>query len=443
MAISIIESCALSAVAAVVVYAWQEARRRTLETRLRAELAAQAQELMRLTAENGALAEARDSLDRQRLDQKQWIEQQTRYLHDRLAATAAQLLEEKSERFTALNRRELDQLVTPFRDQLAEFRRRVDELHTHDTRERGELSARIESLTALNQNVAQQALQLANALTINNRVTGTWGEMVLRRVLEDAGLHEGREYRLQHSIESSVGEDQRPDAILFLPEDRQLVIDSKVSNKAWVEYCEAADETARSQALAQHVASLRAHMKGLARRDYARSPELKGADFVLMFVPVEAALLAALAQDPALYGDGYRNRIIFVTPSTLLAVARLVEGLWIVEKRQRSADEIAEAARKLYDKLAGFAVSFLAVGDALQTAEKAFNQARGQLSEGPGNAVRLAERLKDLGVQPGKSLPEELLRDALRGEDPEEGDAGSREQEPPQESEVGARGQAR
>jgi DNA recombination protein RmuC len=292
--------------------------------------------------------------------------------------------------------------------------------------------------------VALQALQLANALTINSRITGTWGEMVLRRVLEEAGLHEGREYRLQHSIEGSAGEDQRPDAILFLPEDRQLVIDSKVSNKAWVEYCDAKDEAARAQALAQHVASVRAHMKGLARRDYARSPELKGADFVLMFVPVEAALLAALAQDPALYGDGYRSRIIFVTPSTLLAVARLVEGLWIVEKRERSADEIAEAARKLYEKLANFAVSFLDVGESLASAGKAFNQARGQLSEGPGNAMRLAERLRELGVQPAKSLPEELLKDALFAEEPLREDGARCDEKPLQgNDEAGRRGQAR
>ena len=397
-----------------LVYVGQEARRRALERRLRAELAAQAQELMRLVAANGALEQTRVSLDRQLEDQKQWIEQQTCFLHDRVAASASQLLEDKSARFAALNRRELEHLFAPFREQLTDFRRRIDELHTHDTRERGELSARIASLTALNQNVAQQALQLANALTINNRVAGTWGELVLKRVLEDAGLREGREYRLQYSIESAAGEDQRPDAILFMPDDRQLVIDSKVSNKAWVEYCDAADETRRSQALAHHVASIRAHMKGLARRDYARSPELRGADFVLMFVPVEAALLTALAHDPTLYGEGYRSGIVFVTPTTLLAVARLVEGLWVIEKRERSADEIAEAARKLYEKLANFAASFLGIGDALEAAGKAYHQARGQLSEGPGNAIRLAERLKELGVQPTKSLPDELLKDSAR-----------------------------
>ena len=411
MMISIAWVIVLCLLAGALAYGFQEARRRSAEARLRAENAELSRQLMQLTADNGGLEQSRANTERQLAEQKLWIEQQTQLLHERLSVTAARLLEEKSKSFTEVNKRELDLLVSPFKDQLVEFRRRVDDIYANDSRDRIELREKIQSLTALNQSVAQQALQLTTALTISSKSTGTWGEMILKRVLEDAGLKEGREYKLQISIESAVGEDQRPDAVLFLPDDRQLVIDSKVSNKAWVEYCDSGDESLRAAALDQHVASIRAHMKGLMKRDYSSSPELKTVDFVLMFVPVEAALLAALAHDAALYGDGYRNKIIFVTPTTLLAVAKLVEGLWIVEKRKRSADEIAEAARKLYDKLVNFSDTFMAIGKALEDAETAFAKARGQFSEGPGNAVRLAERLKDLGVQPsaGKNFPHQLL----------------------------------
>ena len=383
MTVSIAWALVLCLVSGLLVYVLQEARRSAAES----------------------------GLQRQLLAQQQWLEQQTLLMHEKISATAARLLEEKSRSFSEVNKRELDHLISPFKEQLAEFRRRIDDIYANDTRDRIELREKIQSLTALNESVAQQALHLTNALTISSKSTGTWGEVILQRVLEDAGLREGREYRLQVSISGAAGDQQRPDAVLFLPDDRQLVIDSKVSNKSWVDYCEAPDAPRRALALAAHVASIRAHLKGLAKRDYARSPDLKTADFVLMFVPVEAALLTALSSDFSLYGEAYRAGIIFVTPTTLLAVARLVEGLWTVEKRQRSADEIAESARKLYEKLVNFSESFVAIGGSLDEARLAFNKARGQLAEGPGNAVRLAEGLKELGVRPaaGKSFPPQLL----------------------------------
>jgi DNA recombination protein RmuC len=241
---------------------------------------------------------------------------------------------------------------------------------------------------------------------------GDWGETILGKILEDSGLRRGHEYDLQVAVTGINGERLIPDAVINLPESRQLVIDSKVSNKAWTEYCALTVEAEREVKLREHLASLRGHIKNLSAKAYSDVPELKTVDFVLMFVPVEAALLTAFMKDPALYADAYRNRIVLVTPSTLMAVVKLVEGIWTFQKRKESADEIADAGRKLYEKLTNFAQTFVDVGGAIDNAAKAHTKALRQLRDGPGSAIRLAEQMKELGVTPGpgKQMPETLLQ---------------------------------
>ena len=346
-----------------------------------------------------------------RLDaQKTWLEEQMRFFEEKVSGATARLLEDRGRAFTEVNRRELDALVTPFNKQLAEFRTRIDTIYAAETGDRSRLHQQIEHLTQLNQTVSRAAEGLTHALTVSSKSTGDWGETILRRILEDSGLREGQGYALQVSIRSVDGERQQPDAVIYLPEDRQVVVDSKVSNKAWKDYCDTQDEELRARHLALHLASLRAHIKGLAARDYTRSPDLKAVDFVLMFVPVEAALLTALATDDALYADAYRAKIILVTPSTLMAVIKLVEGMWVYQNRKEKAEEIAEAGRKLYEKLYTFSQSFLEIGEQLGRAQVSFEKAKGQLSTGRGSAIRLAEQMRELGVNPapGKLLPREL-----------------------------------
>ena len=229
---------------------------------------------------------------------------------------------------------------------------------------------------------------------------------------------EGREYSLQHSIQGEDGERLQPDAVVFLPENRQVIVDSKVSNKAWKDYCAAADETTRAMHLAAHLASLRAHIRGLSAKKYEASPDLHTVDFVLMFVPVEGALLTAFQHDDTLYTDAYRSKIILVTPSTLMAVLKLVEGMWQFQKRKESADKIADAGKRLYEKLTTFANTFLEVGEAIEKAHGTFEKAKGQLSTGRGNAIRIAQQMVELGVAPatGKVLPAELVQSAGEAE---------------------------
>lgn len=360
-----------------------------------------------LESQREELRQERSAAEQRLAAQRTWIEEQTRFFEEKIASTANRLLEEKSAAFTEVNRKSIDAVVAPFKEQLSEFRQRVDHIYSSDSKDRSQLHEQIRQLTQLNQSVSRAAEGLTHALTVSSKATGDWGETILRKILEDSGLREGREYKLQVSITGSDGDRQQPDAVIYLPEDRQVIVDSKVSNKAWKEYCDAPDDAMRALRLKAHLASLRAHIKGLAERDYARSPDLKTVDYVLMFVPVEAALLTALSSDDSLYGDAYRNKIILVTPSTLMAVTKLIEGLWTFQRRKESADHIAEAGRKLYEKLTTFAASFVELGTAIEKTKATFERAQGQLSTGKGNAIRLAESMKELGVAPtaNKTFP--------------------------------------
>jgi DNA recombination protein RmuC len=387
--------------------AGEEARRAPLEARL--------DELVRrttaLTGENQSLLAEREGLRQQLDSQRKWVEETTQHFRESVVAAAAGLMEERSRAASEQNRKDVDSVIAPFKEQLSSFRTRVDQIHSTEAQERGSLKAQIEQLTTMNQAMSAQAQRLVNALTVTSKSTGDWGETILGRILEDSGLRRGHEYELQVNITGVDGERLIPDAVIYLPESRQLIIDSKVSNKAWTEYCAAQDEAAKEKWLDEHLASLRAHIKGLSGRRYTDSPDLRTVDFVLMFVPVEAALLTAFVKDATLYADAYRSRIVLVTPSTLMAVVKLVEGIWNFQKRKESADELAEVGRRLYEKLANFAESVLDVGRSIEQSKRAYDKARGQLSEGRGNALGLAERMTQLGVVPGpgKRIPAELL----------------------------------
>ncbi len=382
---------------------------------LQARLEEQLQERSRLAASlEGAekqLRAERDSAQAQLQKQEQWIREQTQHFETRVLAATAKLMEESARALTERNQKDVSAVVAPFKEQLAEFRQRVDHIYAADTHERGTLKAQIEQLSSMNQAMSAQAQRLANALTVSSKSTGDWGETILEKILEDSGLRKGHEYELQVSIAGRNRETLRPDAVIRLPESRQLVVDSKVSNKAWTEYCAATDEAEKDAKLREHLLSLRTHMKSLSGKGYTDSPELSTVDFVLMFVPVEAALLTAFVKDPDLYADAYRARIILVAPSTLMAVIKLVEGIWTFQKRKESADEIAEAGRKLYEKLSTFAQTFIRVGVQIRQAGDSFEEARKQLSSGKGNAIKLAEDMKKLGVTPapGKQMPPQLL----------------------------------
>lgn len=325
---------------------------------------------------------------------------------DHFQNLANNILEEKSKRFTDTNQKNIGELLKPLGDNIERFRQRIEQEAT----ERKILENEIRRLHEMSNQVSREANNLASALRGNSKTQGDWGEMILETLLESSGLQKGIHFRVQEDFRTEDGSHVRPDVVLVLPDDKQMVIDSKVSLTAYANYVEAADEaddSIRKAALAAHVASVRKHIDELAAKSYQKLTEASP-DFVIMFVPNEPAFLVALQCDAKLWDDAYRKKVILSSPTNLFAILKIVDDLWRRDSQDRYALEIARQGGALYDKFVGFAESFLSVGDALGRTDKAYRTALGQLKEGNGNLVRRAESLRKLGVKASKKMPAAL-----------------------------------
>ena len=331
---------------------------------------------------------------------------------DRFKAVAGELLEEKSRRFSEQNVASLGTLLNPLREQLGDFRRTVAEVYDKESRERQLLKHEIDSLKQINQRISEDALNLTRALKGESRTQGVWGELVLERLLEASGLQKGREYEAQVSLKDDNGGRPRPDVIVHLPEGRDLIIDSKVSLTAYERYCVASDDHERGMQLSAHLASMRTHVKQLAERRYSDLPGVNSLEFVLMFVPVEAAFIEAVHHDDELHTFALERQVVIVTTSTLLATLRTVASLWRFDDRNRNAFEIAERAGRLYDKFVGFVDDIEEARKRLDSARDALASAGSKLSSGRGNLVGQVEKLRELGARAGKGLPEDVVERA-------------------------------
>ncbi len=339
------------------------------------------------------------------------LEEARERLKQDFEALAGRIFDERQRTFASHSRESLEALLKPFREQVGTFQRRVEELHGQDSRERTTLRAQIEQLAGLNRQMSEEAANLAKALKGDKKMQGNWGEMVLETVLERSGLRRDIEYRREVSIDGDNGR-QRPDAVIYLPDDKHLIIDAKVSLNAYVSYVNAEDDTARAAALKAHVQSVRSHVEALVQRDYARLPGLTSPDFVFMFMPVEPAFAVAFEHDDLLFQDAFARHVVVVTPTTLLASLRTVASLWSLERQNENARLIAERAGRLLDKFSGFAESLEEVGRHLERAQGSYGQAMSRLKTGQGNLVSQAVELERLGVRMKKSLPEQLRREA-------------------------------
>lgn len=326
-------------------------------------------------------------------------------LADQFRSLAAEILEDKSRRFTEQNERNLGHLLAPLRERIEAFQRKVEDVHLKETEGRSALSEQVRQLLEMNQTLHRDARGLTEALKGSTKTQGTWGEVVLERVLEMSGLRRGFEYEVQETLFHEDGTRARPDVVVRLPENRSLVVDAKVSLKAYEEYAAATDDAARAAALKRHVESVRGHLGRLAEREYQNVEGIGTLDFVLMFLPVEPAFLLAVSHDRDLLKEAWDRNVLFVSPSTLLFVLRTVAHLWSQESRSRNAEEIARAGAKLYDKLAAFVADLDGVGDRLRQAQEGWDEARKKLATGKGNALRLAESLREMGVKPTKQMP--------------------------------------
>jgi DNA recombination protein RmuC len=335
-----------------------------------------------------------------------------RTLNDKFKALSAELLEGQSQKFTEQNQTNLGALLNPLREQLGEFRKRVDEVYDKESRERGLLKVQIDALKNLNERIGEDALNLTRALKADSHTQGAWGELALERLLEASGLRRGVHYETQAVLRDEEGGRPRPDVIVRLPDKRDLIIDAKVSLTAYERYCAAAGEQERSEHLAAHLESLRTHVKQLAERRYSALPGVNSLDFVLMFVPIEAAYIEAVHHDDGLHAFALDKQVVIVTTSTLLATLSTVNSLWRFDDRNRNAVEIADRAGKLYDKFVGFIEDLEDAHQKFDAARSALASASSKLSSGRGNLIGQVEKLRELGAKASKALPAEMVESA-------------------------------
>lgn len=292
--------------------------------------------------------------------------------------------------------------------QLGDFRKRVDQIHHEDSQARSTLRGQIEQLNTLNQQMNKEAKNLTRALKGDNKAQGNWGEMILEKVLEQSGLRKGKEYEIQKAFRDTENSLLKPDVIVHLPEGKDIIIDSKVSLIAYNEYINNEDPKEQQKALTAHAASVGNHINSLASKDYASLKGLRSLDFILMFMPIDAAFMAAFQADEKLFSTAFGKKIVVVTPTTLLATLRTIENIWRYERQNENSRQIADRAGAIYDKLRGFLEDFEKIGKQLHTTHSTYEAAMDKLTRGRGNLIRQAESFIDLGVKVKKEMPKTI-----------------------------------
>jgi DNA recombination protein RmuC len=406
---------------------------RDLSSRLTAELTAERETLAALrlrseetqsrfeakSAEASALAievaQLRNSLEGERnlsQDKLALLLDAKQALTDQFKALANEIFEEKSKRFTEQNQTNLGALLDPLKTRINEFQAKIEDTYIKEGKDRTALGEQVRQLMELNQHLSEDAKNLTRALRGSSKAQGTWGEWILEKVLEGSGLRKGEEYVVQSSHTREDGTRALPDVILHLPEGRSLVIDSKVSLVAYEEFAITENELERTAAGKRHMESIKGHIKGLSGKNYQSLYSLNSLDFVLLFVPIEPAFMLAVASDRDLFMDAWNRNVLLVSPSTLLFVVRTVAHLWRQEAQSRNAQEIAKRGAELYDKFVGFVEDMNSLGSRLKQAQDHYDEAYGKLSSGRGNLVGQAQKLRQLGVKPSKSLAPALVEGA-------------------------------
>ncbi len=338
----------------------------------------------------------------------QLLEDAREELRLQFTALAQQIFDEKSARFSELNRDKLEAILQPFNNQLTGLKQEINEIYRNDSRERMSLKNEIVQLRDLNQQVNQEAINLTKALKSDTKIQGNWGELILERVLERSGLRRGLEYETQGGFRDSNNRLLKPDVIVHLPDDKDIIIDSKVSLVSWERYVNCADEGERALHLAAMIRAIREHITTLSKKNYPELTGIHSLDFVLMFMPIEAAFSTAFQEDDNLFGEALTKNIIIVTPTTLLATLRTVENIWQFEHQSKNSLEIARRAGIMYDKFRGFVEEMEKIGKQLATCHSTYDGAILKLTRGRGNLIAQAEQIKELGVQVRKEIPKSI-----------------------------------
>lgn len=376
---------------------WTE-RERSIQDKLTLQTA----ETARLEAEKRSL----ESTLQNQLKEREQLE--TKFTKE-FENLANRIFDEKSAKFTSQNKISLDAVLTPLRDRILEFQKKVEETHTSSLTETSNLRLELKQLKDTSLRMTQEAENLTKALKNDSKTQGNWGEMILETILEGSGLMKGREYDVQKSFTTTEGKRFQPDVIVKLPESKYIIIDSKVSLTHYERQNAENDQQLRDQYLKEHVNSIRNHIRNLADKNYQDLGDGYQLDFILMFIPIEPAYILALGKDPTLFAEAYENHIILTSPSTLLASLRIIKSTWKHENQNKNAIEIANRGKLLLDKFINFTDDLKKVGEHLDRSEKAYHQAMGKLSEGRGSLVSQAQQLEDLGVKANKKLSDNFL----------------------------------
>lgn len=341
-------------------------------------------------------------------EQKSEMKELQERFKDEFENLANKILEEKSKKFTEQNKEKLDQLLKPLGEKMEAFKKKVEETYEKEMREQTSLKEQIKQMAELNKNLTEEAKSLTKALKNDSKTQGRWGEVILQRILEKSGLTEGREYDTQVGVKTKEGGQRFLDVVVRLPDDKNIIIDSKVSLKAYDQFIDADEDKEQNKALKEHVASIRSHVKNLSSKQYQDLFSNISPDFVLLFVPIESAFGVALQHDSSLYYEAFDKNIVIVSPSTLLATLATIDSVWKQEYQSKNAQEIAERGGALYDKFVLFIESMQDIGQRIRQTQESYDEAMVRLSEGRGNVVRQVEMLKELGAKSQKNLPGDL-----------------------------------
>lgn len=371
------------------------------------KIESQQTELMAAVKEAEQWKSAHEALSAKLQEQRQEMENLHTKLNDQFKVLASEILEEKSQKFTDQNRLNLDQILNPLKEKIKDFEEKVEKSYNEENKERITLKAQIDQLMELNKSLDQEAKNLTTALKGDTKKQGNWGEMVLQKILESSGLEEGINYVLQGKdlgLKAEDGSHQMPDAVVLLPENKHIIIDSKVSLVAYERLVNADNETDRLSYQKQHITSIKNHIKDLSEKNYSSIKGLNPPDFVLLFMPIESSFSIAIQADQELFSFAWDRKVVIVSPSTLLATLKTVGSIWKHEKQNKNAMEIAAKAGQLYDKFNGFINDLEKVGKSLTVAQSAYEDAHKKLTSGNGHLVGRVENLKKLGAKTNKSL---------------------------------------
>lgn len=379
------------------------------KSNLESELQAERVKVIDLTTALSSLRSDYSNLQQKLSEQKAEIEEVREKFIKEFENLANKIFEEKSSKFTEQNKSNLDQILKPLSEKIKDFEKKVEDVYVTDSKERAGLIQQIKILHELNQQMSKDANNLTSALKGQSKTQGNWGEFILESILEKSGLVKGREYVVQESITAESGRRFQPDVIINLPENKSIIIDSKVSLVGYEKFISSEDEHEKQLGLREHINSIRSHIKNLSGKNYQNLYQLESLDFVLMFMPIEPAFAFAVQNDASLFSEAFEKNIVIVSPTTLLATLRTIASIWRQESQNKNAVEIARQSGEMLDKFTAFVDDLISVGKGLVSTKDNYDKAMNKLTEGRGNLISRSEKIKKLGAKTTKALPTSVV----------------------------------